>query len=216
MHTSLVLVALMGPGAAPTVTAAPEAPSWQASYEAARAAGRERGKPLVIFIGSGPAGWQKLTEEGGLTRRSRQLLTEGYVCVYVDQASADGRKLAKAFEVSSGTGLVISSRDADSQAFSYRGTMSQGELEETLQKYTSVSAVHQTETLNRARYSSLTYPDASMRPATAYQPVVSQTAPATVNYGLAPATYAAPMTYAPPMSFGGFGGGFSGGGSGGC
>jgi hypothetical protein len=218
MHTSLVLIALLGPGAAPAVTAAPEAPSWQESYRAAQAAGRERGKPLVIFIGSGPAGWQKLTEERGLTRRSRQLLAEGYVCVYVDQASVEGKKLAEAFEVSSGTGLIVSSRDGDAQAFWYRGTMSQGELEETLQKYTSVTTVRQTETLSRARYTSLTYPDASMRPASTYQPLVSQTVAAPVSYShAAPASYAAP-TYAPPMSFGGFGGGFSGGfsGGGGC
>jgi hypothetical protein len=219
MHTSLVLVALMGPGAAPAV-AAPEAPSWQVSYEAARAAGRQRNKPLAVFLGSGPAGWEKLTEEGGLTRRSRQVLAESYVCVYVDQASPAGRKLAQAFEVSSGTGLVVSSLDGDAQAFCYRGTMSQGELDETLRKYASVGSVRQTETLSRARYASLTYPDGSMRPSTpTYQPVVTQVAPTTqVSYSYAPASYAPPMNYAPAYYggySGGFGGGFSGGG-GGC
>jgi hypothetical protein len=241
MHTSLVLVALMGPGAAPAV-AAPEAPSWQESYRAAREAGRERGKPVAIFIGSGPAGWEKLTEEGGLTRRSRQLLAESYVCYYVDQSSSAGQNLAQVFEVSSGPGLIISTKGGDAQAFWHRGSMTQGEVDETLQNFTSVTAVRQTEKLNRARYSSLSYPDSSMRPANGvvvsttssvnaavtYQPAVNYAAPVTsyptANYAV-PASYAAPSYAAPgmaaPISYGGYGGGFGGGfgggySSGGC
>jgi hypothetical protein len=238
MHTSLVLVALMGPGAAPAVSA-PEAPSWQESYRAAREAGRERGKPVAIFIGSGPAGWEKLTEEGGLTRRSRQLLAENYVCCYVDQSSPAGQSLAQVFEISSGPGLIVSTKGGDAQAFWHQGSMTQGEVDETLQNFTAVTAVRQTEKLNRARYSSLSYPDSSMRPAVSgvvvsttssvnatvtYQPAVSYGVPVTsyptANYAV-PMSYAAPSYAAPrmaaPISYGGYGGGFGGGySSGGC
>jgi hypothetical protein len=214
MHTSLLLFALMGPGAAPAAMAAPEAPSWQESYRAGRQVGRERRKPLAVFIGSGPAGWAKLTDEGGLTRKARQLLTASYVCVYVDLDSPEGKGLAGSLEIGSGTGLIISDRLCEQQAFWHQGTMSRGELEETLQKYTAVTTVRQTERLDRMRVASLSY-DASQRPAAnapAYQPTYTTYAPASY---VVPATYAAPAYYG---GFGGYGGGFSGGFSrgGGC
>jgi hypothetical protein len=213
MHTSLVLIALMGPGAAPAV-AGPEAPSWQDSYRAARAAGRERGKPLAIFIGSGPAGWDKLTGEGGLTAKARQRLADDYVCVYIDRAKPAGQSLAEAFEVGTGAGLVLSTKDQSGQSFWHAGTMSQAELEGALQKFASVTTVTQTEQLSRTRVSY--YPNAGsnaspVTQATAYQPVMSY-APQAIY---AP-TYAAPASYAPSYGgFGGYSGGFGGGYSGG-
>src|SRR4051794_11680951 len=77
MHTSLLLVALMGPGAAPEAL---EAPMWQGSYTAARTIAQREGKPLAVFIGSGPAGHGRFVEEGKLSAEAQRLLTEHYVC----------------------------------------------------------------------------------------------------------------------------------------
>jgi hypothetical protein len=206
MHTSLLMLALAGPAAAPAPVLL-GGPNWQESYRTAREVGREQGKPLAVFIASGPGGWEKLTDDGKPTRRARQLLAEGFVCLYVDRTTPEGRRLADAFEVPSGNSLVLSTRDGEGQAFAYRGTMSRAELEETLRKYSNGKVVRQTETLDRARYSYLGYPDSSMRPAAAPGPQAT-----TPSYGTAtPAGYSPPTMYA-PMSFGGFRGGFSGGG----
>lgn len=197
MHTSLLLLALAGPGAAPAPATTVDGPNWQDSYRAAREVGREQGKPLAVFIGSGPGGWEKLTDNGKPTRQARQLLAEAFVCLYVDRSTPEGRRLAEAFEVPAGPSLVVSTRDGEGQAFAHQGTMSPAELEETLRKYSNGKAVRRTETLERVRYSYYGSPDTSMRPAAA--------APA---YG----TYAPPAGFAAPMNFGGFGGGFSRGG----
>jgi hypothetical protein len=208
MHTSLLLLALLGPDAAP-LTPAPEAPRWETSYAAAQAAGREQGKPLAVFVGKGPAAWERLTEEGKPTLKSRRLLAEGYVCVYLDADTPAGRRLAEALEVGAGPGLVLSTRDGDGQAFWHQGRMSPAELDDTLQKYANGTAVLQTEMLDRVRYATAAYTNGSVRPAAyAAQPTTT-------------ATYAVYPTV-PTYSFGGFGGysgGFGGGfggGGGGC
>lgn len=207
MHTSVLLIALMGPGAAPAAEA-PEAPRWQESYRAARTVGREAGKPLAVFIGSGPSGWEGLTEEGKLTRRLLRLLAENYVCVYVDTSKPAGQRLADAFDVHSGTGLVVSTYDGKDQAFWHAGTMSRSQLEETLQRHAIHRVIRRTERLDRGLYTALVYPEVSTRS-------VTQTIPAVytpVINGFVPAAYTIPtMNYAP--SFGGFRGGFT---SGGC
>lgn len=230
MHTSLLLVALMGPGAAPE-TKVSEALSWQASYQTARNAGRSAKKPLAVFVGSGSKGWEKVTEEGGLTRRARQLLSEQYVCVYADVATTEGKNLAKALDITSGSGLIISTRNGEDQAFAHDGKLTRGELEESLQKFTGVTDIRRTESLARVRYTNVNYPDGSMRP------VSGTIATSTTQNGIVPAGYAVPQQgsyvptiqhayqpsmsyggYAAPASYGSYGGGFSGGFSsgGGC
>src|SRR5262245_43128176 len=127
MHTSLLLLALTGPGAAPHI-AAPDTPRWQDSYSSARKVGREQGKPLAVFIASGSAGWENVTDDGKPSRRSRQLLAEHFVCLHVNSATPEGQRLAEAFNIPSGPGLVVSTRSGDGQAFRHQGTLSRGEL----------------------------------------------------------------------------------------
>lgn len=230
MHTSFLVLALIGPGAAPFSEVSPT-PAWQESYRVAQTAGLQQAKPLAVFFGSGADGWEKVTEEKGLTRRARQLLADKFVCCYIDLATADGRKLGEAFEVTTGTGLVVSTKDGDGMAFWHQGDMTRGELEETLAKYSDGRAVRRTEKLDRARYSYDSYPDASMRPQAAsttvpqlvtgttftYQPQVQlqlaapALAPAAPMYFNQPAM-SAPMMFAPQASYGGFRGGFCSGG----
>jgi hypothetical protein len=143
MYTSIMLVALMGPGAAPQVQT-PEALSWQENYTAARKMGREEHKPLAVVIGSGAKGWEKISKDK-LTADVQKLLAESYVCVYIDASTAKGESLAKAFSLSQG--LVISTRDGEEQAFRHSGQISSSELEVSLKRYSTDFISTTTETL---------------------------------------------------------------------
>jgi hypothetical protein len=187
MIQSIVLVALLGLDAAPGAQAG-QAPAWQDDYGAARQAGRREKKPLAVFIGSGAEGWEKVSEEGKLTPGVQGLLARDYVCVYVDAGSDYGKRVAEAFGMT--RGLVLSSRDGESQAFRHGGRLSASDLEAALRRHATESVAARTGAGQpRVSYS---YDPAATRPA--------------------PAAY--------PAHFGGFGGyggfgGFSGGGFGG-
>ena len=126
MHTSLFLVALMVPNAAPAVQDAKAAPAltWQDSYRTACKAGREQSKPLAVFIGSGPMGWKNFIEEGSLSEQTQKSLAKGYICVYIDRDLPAGKRLAEQFGAASDSGLVFSTRDGESQAFFHAGKLS--------------------------------------------------------------------------------------------
>lgn len=187
MHTSLLLVALMGPGAAPTAS---EAPSWQTSYSAALAEGREQGKPVAVFVGRGPAGWQKVGADG-LSAEARKALAANYVCVYVDATQPKGQKLATAFEIGTGTGLVLSTKDGENQAFSHDGSMSNAELERSLNRHATGAAVSRTEHLASTRVAYSLTPENGALPsnATFTAAVANVTVPGTIS-----ATVVAPGT----------------------
>ena len=118
MYTSIVLAALMNPGAAPQAQA-PEVPSWQENYPAARRLARQEKKPLAVFVGPGSKGWENLGRGHKLRSEVQKLLAENYVCVWVDAGSPKGRKLAGELEMT--RGLVISTRDGEGQAFRFNG-----------------------------------------------------------------------------------------------
>jgi hypothetical protein len=132
MYTSIALVALAGVLRVPTV---PENPRWLTDYSLAKQQGKNERKPLAVFIGAGQGGYDKLTHEGRLTADARRLLAEKYVCVYLDTTSNYGQKFASAFEVTQASGLVISDRTGDYQAFHYNGTLSNGELARALERF---------------------------------------------------------------------------------
>jgi hypothetical protein len=202
MHTSVLRIALLAPAdAADSDT--PAAPKWQESYTQARAACRDEEKPLAVFVGRGPQGWKKVVD-GGLPAQARKLLADSYVCLYADVSRPEGRRLAGALEISDGQGVVLSSRDGESQAFWHQGAISGDELTRRLRRYSTGGAVTGTETLARASYA---YdPSTAGRASAALGSVM--TAPSSVlPYGAG--FYGAVPTY------GGFGGGFGGGGGGG-
>src|SRR5579859_1417641 len=136
MHTLIVLAALFGPGAAAQPQGS-ETRSWQEDYSEARKLGRRQDKPLAVFFGSGERGWETLTSGRRLPAEARKLLDAHYVRVYVDTSSAQGRRLASAFAVRGGSGLVISTLDGEDQAFRHEGRMTDRELESSLQKYSN-------------------------------------------------------------------------------
>ena len=163
MHTSLFLVALLVPSAAPAK--ASQSLKWQDSYGIAREMGRQHSKPLAVFIGNGPTGWKKVVEEGNLSEKAKRVLAEGYVCLYVDRTKPGGEQLASSFEIPSGPGLVLSSRDGEGQAFFHAGKLAGGDIDARLAKYTSAEAITRTEMLVDSRTSYAYDPTTSGSPA---------------------------------------------------
>lgn len=129
MYTSVVLLALTG------LTPTAESPRWQTDYAAAHRQAAERGKPLVVVIASGPVGWQKLSREGKFDATIEQLFGENYQCCYLDSSTEAGRRLAAAFEMSSGLGIVISDRTGQVQAFWHEGDLANADLARYLRRY---------------------------------------------------------------------------------
>src|SRR5947209_3874154 len=103
MNTSIVLVALAG--SVLSASAVPESLQWNNDYVAARQLGNRERKPLAVFIGSGPKGWEQRTKEGVLSADAQALLKSHYVCVYVDTASESGKRLARDFGMDAGVVL---------------------------------------------------------------------------------------------------------------
>src|SRR5438132_1651736 len=118
MYTSLTILALFGFFAA---RPAHDGPAWLRDYAAAKDLVQIEHKPLAVFIGSGPSGWEKVAREGKPSKEIARLLAEHYVCLHVDSATDAGKRLAKAFEVSQETGLVISDKTGNLQAFCHEG-----------------------------------------------------------------------------------------------
>ena len=142
MHTSIVLVALGLLNAA-----ALESPAWITDYDSARKTGREEQKPLAVFVGSGAKGWHRVTKEGKLGKETSRILTDEYVCVYVDADQPWGKKLASAFELSDGVGLVISDRTGRLQAYHHIGELANEDLARHLHRYADAErSVRTTET----------------------------------------------------------------------
>jgi hypothetical protein len=144
MYTSILLVALMGPGAAADAQSS-EPLSWQENYTAARKLARQEDKPLAVVIGSGARGWEKLGT-GKLTAEAKKLLADNYVCVYIDADTTRGKRLADEFSLSQG--LVISTRDGQEQAFRHSGPISNSDLEASLKRYSTDFVSTTTETLD--------------------------------------------------------------------
>jgi hypothetical protein len=203
MYTSILTVALVGLPAAPGEAGGPD---WLTDYSQARKQGRSAGKPLAVFIGSGQRGYEKVSEEGKLSPEARRLLQKKYVCVYLDTGTAAGRRLASLFKIKKGTGLVLSTRQGDSQAFNYSGTLSDDELSRCLEHFADPNLVARA-TVN-SPYELVSYGSPASNGATTptSQPTYTPAAPA----------YYPPVIYG--GGYGGFGGGFGGfgGGRGGC
>jgi hypothetical protein len=139
MFTSAVLVALSGLLAQGELI--PERPTWLNDYGVASKRGIAEQKPLAVFIGTGEAGWDKISKEGELGKEAKQLLEAHYVCVYVDMNKRAGRALAAEFAISDGVGLVISDRSGGLQAFRHDGTLKPKELERSLRRYANPDRV---------------------------------------------------------------------------
>lgn len=182
VYTSMFLFAVAG--LLPGVELA--GPTWQTDYRRARQIGVNEQKPLAVILSSGQATREKLV----LDATVRRILAENYVPVFIDTETGEGQRMAQAFDIRSGEGLILSDRSGNRQAFWHEGSLSSPDLTHYLQKYAvAQETADTTETKNSTHVSN--YPSA--------------TAPAPRG------TLAPYQSIVQPMMFGGFSGGFSGG-----
>jgi hypothetical protein len=132
MHTVVVWIALAGLAVPATGRAEP---GWLKEYGLARKQGQKEEKPLAIFIGSGKAGWNQISRQGQLGSDVKRLLAENYVCVYIDTDRQEGQRLASAFEMADGPGVVISSFSGKFQAFRHEGDLDNEALAAYLRRF---------------------------------------------------------------------------------
>jgi hypothetical protein len=130
MYTSILMLAL-----SVTPSADLTSLSWSTDYGTASRQSVAAKKPLAVVLGTGEAGWEKLDREGRLTTEAKGLLADKYVCVYVNTETPSGQRLAKAFEMPNGRGIVISDRTGDVQAFRHEGDLTNRDLVRYLERY---------------------------------------------------------------------------------
>jgi hypothetical protein len=135
MHTSALLIAL--------ALAAPEAaqPDWLTVYGQAQRQGKSVGRPLAVFMAPGKDGWQKLAKDGKFDADALKELAQGYVCVHIDTSTDEGKKMATAFQMPSGVGVVLSSTDGETQAYRNEGTLEASSLSSAIERHSGKTVV---------------------------------------------------------------------------
>ena len=129
-------------------------PTWNHSYSHAQNLGVNQKKPLFVVVGSGPNGWTKVIRDGAPSQEVTQILSQRYVCVYIDVSNPTGRALAESFGITGQSGLIISDRTGESQAFWHQGDLSNDAAIRYLHKYSDPGlTVQGTETVNSVRTS---------------------------------------------------------------
>src|SRR5689334_11738010 len=111
MYTSILMVALSG--MAPS--AETRTPAWSLDYSEATRQAAQAHKPMAIFLAPGTGAYEKIGRGGGLGSIAQHILTEKYVCVHIDTSTSKGKKLAGAFQMAEGLGIVISDSKAENQ-----------------------------------------------------------------------------------------------------
>jgi hypothetical protein len=140
MYTAMAVVALTLSVTSGNIS---PAPTWLDDYQVAQARVADAGKPMVVVIGSGQAGWQDAVRGGGFDPAVAKLLADKFVCLYADTATAKGRQLANALQVRQG--VVISDKSGRNQAFNASGTVSRTELMSALVRYADQPEIVRTE-----------------------------------------------------------------------
>ena len=158
MYTTMMVVALSGFAA----HANGDSLTWLNDYSLARSQGQMEQKPVAVFVGTGAEGWQKLAKSGKLGKDAAETLQSRYVCVYVDTATAEGKKLAATLGVGR-LGIVISDRSGGFMAFYHEGDLADADLSRYLVRYSDWRAFSVTETNPSVRQSF--YPPNTAAPA---------------------------------------------------
>jgi hypothetical protein len=154
MYTSIVLAALTGSLVA---SSSHESLTWHKDYYEAKQIGQTDKKPLAVFIGSGAGGQTKVCQDGKLADEVEKLLGDNYVCVYVDASTPEGQKLTSAFGNTEGTGLVLSDRTGEKQAFAHQGNLSTADLTRWVKKFADPNVLVNTTVTNASSQMSM-YP----------------------------------------------------------
>ena len=150
MNTSILTVVLAGA----LMAGQNGSPTMQSDYGKAQQQAVAQKKPLAILFGAGTNGWTKVAKETAPSADLTKLLSDKYVCLYIDTASPDGKKLAGQFGLTGSVGIVLTDRGVTSQAFWHQGDMANANLVGYLQKYADPQVVLRgTETVSTARTS---------------------------------------------------------------
>lgn len=156
MYTSVGLFAL----ATVLQSALPTESQWLRDYGKGQSLAARENKPLVVVVGTGADGFEKLAQDGKLGQDVQQALADDYVCVYLDRSRPEAAKLAKELSIGKDNGIVISDRKGEVMAFHHDGTLSQNDLKTHLRTFADPALkVRTTQTGNSTRYSY--YPGAS-------------------------------------------------------
>jgi hypothetical protein len=140
-------------------------PKWRSSYTKALQEAKDLERPLVVVIGAGRRGWDQVSADGELDGDIQRILARHYVCVYLDTQKKADRRLAAAFEIPKGPGIVISAPSASIQAFRHHGEIENIELADYLRRYADPDiTVDTTETLRQDAGDSSDASDVSYEP----------------------------------------------------
>jgi hypothetical protein len=133
MYTSALLLALATYSAQSGIVSI--TPRWMDDYSIAYERGQKEKKPLAVFVGSGPQGWNRLSRDGRLGKELEQILGANYVCVYLDTDKEENQKLASSFDLTRQRGLIISDHSGAKQAYRAEESLNNAELARSLKKF---------------------------------------------------------------------------------
>lgn len=159
MYTSCFALGLI---LAPMMMAA-ETPAWQQSYAEAAAIGQKQGRPVVVFVATGPQAQATFVKEGQISKESLKVLAQKYVCLYLDRSQVGNQRLIRDLGITQ-TGLVISDRTGDYQAFHHDGSLSQADLAQQLARFADPKLVVTTTVSNTSQRTSF-YNGGGVQPA---------------------------------------------------
>jgi hypothetical protein len=126
----------------------PSAQLWQQNYTQAQRMAAQDKKPVAVFLTRGQNGLSTLIS-GGLNEQAKSVLTSNYIPVMVDTSTPEGQRLARAFEIREGQGLVLSDRGGARQAFWFQGNLTNEDLIRNLEKYANQTDIRMTEVAGR-------------------------------------------------------------------
>src|SRR5829696_4512520 len=144
MRTSVGFFAMASLLVAPLLNASAQEVSLTRSYSEAREQGQKAKKPLAVFVGAGPAGHVQTIQEGSFTNEIRKILSDAYVCVYLDAERPENRALIEQLRITRGAGVILSDRTGGLQAFHHDGVLDAAELVSQLQRFADPNVVVQT------------------------------------------------------------------------
>ncbi|MCS7014609.1 MAG: thioredoxin family protein [Gemmatales bacterium] len=109
--------------------------AWELDYGKALQKSRQDGKPVLVVIGRGKAGWQELSAQGW-SEANIEIVRNYFHAVYVDAEDAEyGEALAQQFHFRSLPALVISDRYARTQLVRQEGQLSEDQLSRLLRQH---------------------------------------------------------------------------------
>jgi hypothetical protein len=135
---------------------------WMTNYSKALDMASSEHKPICMVFGSGANGQAKMLGSAP-SAECMQLLSSKYLCVYCDTSSQAGRRLAQECSIFGDSGMIISDRNAQTQAFWHEGMLNPQAMMRCLTRYSDPQVVvRSTETAGTARTSFYPESDAGM------------------------------------------------------